>query len=110
MLATGFPYEVSQERSSTNIDNFVRMQRHYQKIRRLGSAAIDLAYVAEGVFDGMWELWLKEWDTAAGMLLVTEAGGLCERIDGRPFVPGAPDVLVAATPELLASMRMILNS
>jgi myo-inositol-1(or 4)-monophosphatase len=109
MLATGFPYDVSLGRSHTTIAYYSTMQSQFQKIRRLGSAAIDLAYIAEGVFDGMWELRLREWDTAAGMLLVTEAGGLCEQLNGEPYIPGAPDMLAASTPELLALMRRVLS-
>lgn len=108
MLATGFPYDVSLGRSDKTIAYYSRMQSQFQKIRRLGSAAIDLAYVAEGIFDGMWELRLREWDTAAGVLLVTEAGGLCQQLSGEPYIPGAPDMLVSATAELLALMREVL--
>lgn len=108
MLATGFPYDVSLGRSETTIKYYSKMQSHFQKIRRLGSAAIDLALIAEGVFDGMWELRLREWDTAAGVLLVSEAGGHYSQLDGTPYVPGAPDMLVGATPELLGLMRAVL--
>lgn len=108
MLATGFPYDVSLGRSSSTIAYYSKMQARFHKIRRLGSAAIDLAYVAEGIFDGMWESRLREWDTAAGLLLVLEAGGLCEQLDGKPYVPGSADMLAAASPQLLAQMRWVL--
>jgi myo-inositol-1(or 4)-monophosphatase len=105
MLATGFPYAVSGGRSDINIDNFIHMQRRFHKIRRLGSAAIDLAYLASGIFDGMWELSLQPWDSAAGILLVTEAGGCVSRFDGSPYSPGDEDLLAAATPALLAELQ-----
>ena len=108
MLATGFPYDVSLGRSNSTIAYYSKMQARFQKIRRLGSAAIDMAYVAEGIFDGMWESRLREWDTAAGVLLVTEAGGYCEQLNGNPYIPGSADMLVAATPHLLAMMRSVL--
>lgn len=104
MLATGFPYDICTGGKHTNLDNFNAMQSQFHKIRRMGSAAIDLAFVAEGIFDGMWELKLRPWDTAAGVLLVTEAGGLVSRFDRSPFTPGDVDLLVAATPELQSMM------
>jgi len=73
LLATGFPYDV--RRTGSNLELFARFIRRAQAIRRDGSAALDLAYVACGRFDGFWEMKLKPWDLAAGMLLVSEAGG-----------------------------------
>ncbi len=110
MLATGFPYDLDSVPGQRNITYFCQMQRTFHKIRRLGSAAIDLAFVADGTFDGMWELALSPWDTAAGCLLIAEAGGLFQRINGKPYTPGHPDVLAAATPELLAAMKLNLRS
>ena len=109
MLATGFPYDIKGADGQKNIHNFVRMQTHFHKIRRLGSAAVDLALVADGTFDGMWELKLRSWDSAAGILLVTEAGGLCEQINGELYTPGDDDLLVASRPDLLELMRSILR-
>lgn len=109
MLATGFPYDVAT-REKNNIDYFVRMQKRFQKIRRLGSAAIDLAFVAEGVFDGMWELQLKPWDCAAGVVLVEEAGGLLRSTEGEPYRLGHDELVAAATPELLALMLATLQA
>jgi myo-inositol-1(or 4)-monophosphatase len=74
LLATGFPYDVRVS-DINNIDHFVNFLRQAQAIRRCGSAAIDLCYVACGRFDGFWELKLNPWDIAAGALLVREAGG-----------------------------------
>lgn len=74
LLATGFPYDVRTS-PVNNLDNWQRFIVRAQAIRRCGSAALDLAYVACGRFDGFWELKLKPWDIAAGALLVAEAGG-----------------------------------
>lgn len=74
ILATGFPYNIVQNPHHC-IDHFVDIVRLGIPIRRLGSAAIDLAYVAAGRFDGFFEISLSPWDAAAGLLLVEEAGG-----------------------------------
>lgn len=73
-LVTGFPYNVSQNPCGC-IDHFIQIILNGIPVRRLGSAALDLAYVACGIFDGFWEVNLKPWDVAAGVLLVEEAGG-----------------------------------
>ncbi|MBU0682980.1 MAG: inositol monophosphatase family protein [Candidatus Omnitrophota bacterium] len=73
LLATGFPYD--QEGKILNIDYFKIVLNQAQAVRRAGSAAIDLCYVACGRFDGFWEFGLSPWDTAAGHLIVGEAGG-----------------------------------
>ena len=74
MLVTGFPYNVI-ENPNNCIDHFVSMIKRGIPVRRLGSAALDLAYTASGIFEGFWEINLKPWDVAAGVLLVQEAGG-----------------------------------
>jgi myo-inositol-1(or 4)-monophosphatase len=74
-LVTGFPYNVNKNPCGC-IDNFVNIIMKGIPVRRLGSAALDLAYVACGRFDGFWEINLNPWDVAAGVLLVKEAGGL----------------------------------
>ena len=109
MIATGFPYDTCSGGLNTNLENFQAMQSRFHKIRRMGSAAIDLAMIAEGTFDGMWELKLSAWDTAAGLLLVREAGGLDCRFDGTGYTPGDVDLLVAATPELRDEMRHLIS-
>ncbi|MBN1397323.1 MAG: inositol monophosphatase [Bacteroidetes bacterium] len=83
LVVTGFPYSISQkpEPELTHFRNFVM---EAQAVRRLGSAALDLAYVACGRFDGFWEGTLNAWDMAAGVLLVTEAGGKWTDYDGNP--------------------------
>ncbi|MFH1379197.1 MAG: inositol monophosphatase family protein [bacterium] len=84
LLATGFAYNLKQVKDD-NLDNFVRVRRRCSGIRRCGAAAIDLAYTACGMYDGFWELFLNPWDTAAGSLLVKEAGGRISDFKGRPF-------------------------
>jgi myo-inositol-1(or 4)-monophosphatase len=74
LVATGFPYDL-RESSNNNIAHFNNFLLRVQAIRRCGSAAMDLCYVACGRFDGFWELKLKPWDVAAAALIVDEAGG-----------------------------------
>lgn len=85
-LATGFPYDI-RSNSTDNLDNFARMSRLSFAIRRFGSAALDLAYVAAGRFDAYWELSVYPWDWAAGIVLVREAGGRVTALDGRDEFP-----------------------
>jgi len=84
LLATGFPYDI-RTNPYNNINYFNEMALKTQAIRRAGSAALDLAYVAAGRFDGFWEIQLNPWDTAAGWLLVTEAGGCVTDFDGSNY-------------------------
>ncbi len=85
MLCTGFPYDVHE-----TVDDVVALFGAFvaesRAVRRLGSAAIDLCYVAAGRFDGFWEERLHPWDIAAGALLVAEAGGMVSGLGGEPFV------------------------
>jgi myo-inositol-1(or 4)-monophosphatase len=81
LLCTGFAYR-RNEVAENNLDNFVKMELAARGVRRLGSAALDLAFVSCGRFDGFWELWLSPWDVAAGILLVREAGGVVTEIGG----------------------------
>lgn len=84
LLATGFPYDI-RESEDNNINYFIGMAKNAQAIRRAGSAALDLAYVAAGRFDGFWELKLMPWDTAAGWLMVKEAGGEVTDLFGKGY-------------------------
>jgi myo-inositol-1(or 4)-monophosphatase len=97
MLCTGFPYNV-RERPNFARD-FVKFTMEAQAVRRDGSAAIDLAYLACGRFDGFWEDGLNAWDIAAGLLLIEEAGGRVTDFKGAPL-----DVY---TPKMLASNGLI---
>ena len=107
LLATGFPYDIRESRDN-NLDHFETLALKAQAIRRAGSAALDLAYVAAGRFDGFWELKLAPWDTAAGWLLVEEAGGRVTDLDGGPYHLDAPHILAsngAIHPALLELLR-----
>jgi len=84
LLSTGFPYDLAT-RKRNNVNHFVRFLYHSQAIRRDGSAALNLSYVACGRFDGFWELSLNPWDMAAGYLMVTEAGGIVTSFNGETF-------------------------
>lgn len=84
LLATGFPYD-RLGNSDNNYDNFIRFQDRARAVRRFGAAALDLAYVASGRFDGFWQSRLKPWDVAAGALLVKEAGGAVTNYAGEPY-------------------------
>lgn len=92
LLCTGFPYDV-RERPEVPLGLFNRLIRQVQGVRRIGSAALDLAYVASGRFDGFFEFGLKPWDIGAGALLVMEAGGTMTRVDGQPLDLSIGDVL-----------------
>lgn len=93
MLCTGFPYDVRDRGDfARHFHNFIM---HAQGVRRDGSAALDLAYVACGRFDGFWEEGLNPWDVAAGVLLVEEAGGRISRYDGAPFDIYTPPILAS---------------
>ncbi|MFH1336450.1 MAG: inositol monophosphatase family protein [Candidatus Zixiibacteriota bacterium] len=84
LLATGFPYDIRTNRIN-NLNHFANFYKKCQAVRRMGAAALDLAYLAMGRFDGFWELKLPPWDMAAGSLLITEAGGKVTDFSGGPF-------------------------
>lgn len=91
-LCTGFPYDV-HDSAADNIDHFKKFVKSAQAVRRDGSAAIDLCYVAAGRFDGFWEMKLKPWDIAAGALIVKEAGGRVTGFNGQGLELTDGDVL-----------------
>ena len=93
LLCTGFPYDV-RERSefARHFANFIM---NAQGVRRDGAAALDLAYVACGRFDGFWEEGLKPWDVAAGALMIEEAGGRVSKYDGAPLNIYTPPALAS---------------
>jgi len=84
LLGTGFPYDCATD-PANNFASFIAFQKSARGIRRAGAAALDLAYVAAGRLDGFWELKLKAWDVAAGVLLVREAGGTVTTFDGSAY-------------------------
>ena len=81
LVVTGFPYDIRAERRRV-MESLSKVLSNAQGVRRLGSAAMDLAYVASGRFDAFWEKGLKAWDVAAGALIVQEAGGKVTEFDG----------------------------
>ena len=105
-LATGFSY--TRARHNDNIDNFRKFLKNAFAIRRAGSAALDMAYVACGRFDGYWEIDIHPWDVAAGHIIVEEAGGEVTRFDGSRFNYLHKDIL-ASNPFIHASMSRILK-
>ncbi len=92
LCVTGFPYD-RRERADAYLAYVGRVLRATQGMRRSGSAAMDLATLAEGCSDVFWEFGLKPWDTSAGVVLVEEAGGRTSQIDGTPWTPGSPSIL-----------------
>jgi myo-inositol-1(or 4)-monophosphatase len=83
LLATGFPSHKRHKNPNIHFYHQITLRTH--GVRRAGSAALDLCNVASGRFDGFWEFNLNPWDTAAGVLIVEEAGGRVTRFDGSPF-------------------------
>ncbi len=108
LLVTGFPYDMWTN-PENNLAQFGAFAVRTRGVRRLGSAALDLAYVAAGRFDGFWELRLQPWDVAAGALLVMEAGGLVTDARGGADFLNDPSIL-AANPALHARMLEVLRT
>jgi myo-inositol-1(or 4)-monophosphatase len=94
LLATGFPYDIRTS-PDNNLDHFARFALRAQGIRRDGSAALDLCYLAAGRFDGFWEMKLSPWDVAAGALMVAEAGGRLTDFSGGPFAIDGRQVIAS---------------
>jgi len=107
LLVTGFPYDIWTAQEN-NLDHFAAFSLRTQGVRRLGSAALDLAYVAAGRLDGFWELKLNPWDVAAGALLVQEAGGRVTNVHGGLDFLSDTSIL-AANPALHHLMLQILQ-
>ncbi|MCE5305420.1 MAG: inositol monophosphatase family protein [Chloroherpetonaceae bacterium] len=99
-LVTGFPYKAGAA-NNKSAELFINVVQRGIPIRRLGSAALDLAYVAAGRFDGFWEMELRPWDVAAGVIIVQEAGGIVSQFDNSPFNLG--DETILATNGLIHS-------
>lgn len=107
LVGTGFPYHVHE--SGANLDHFTNFARSVQGIRRLGSAALDMCFVACGRLDGFWELGLKSWDLAAGVLIAREAGALVTAPDGSPFLLNSPTDVLAANPVIHPQMVAVIK-
>jgi len=105
LLATGFAYD--RQRAAENVEFFTRFLGRARAVRRAGSAALDLAYVAAGRFDGFWEMHLHAWDVAAGYLMVEEAGGRVSDFDGGP-APSSGERCVASNGALHGILLAVL--
>ena len=108
MLCTGFPYDV-HETVDEVVSLFGSFVSSARAVRRLGSAALDLCYVAAGRFDGFWEQRLFPWDLAAGALMIEEAGGLVSGLGGDTFDPRAGAILASNGP-LHGQMIAVIQS
>lgn len=108
LLVTGFPYDI-RTNPENNLDHYANFALRSQGVRRLGSAALDLCYVASGRFDGFWELRLSAWDVAAGGLIAREAGARVTSIDGNPDFLKPPYSILAANPGLHPRMLEVLG-
>ena len=107
LLASGFPYNI-RENLNPIISRFKRCLNASQGIRRMGSAALDLCYVACGRFEGFWEENLKPWDTAAGVLIAREAGAHVTDFSGRPY-PIEGDETLATNGRIHEEMLKLLR-
>lgn len=106
LLATGFSYH--KDTIVENIEIFARVHERVRSVRRPGAAALDLCYVACGRLDGFWELGLKPWDVAAGMLIIREAGGAVTGAAGEPYSLG-DRVLVASNGHLHMKLAALMG-
>jgi myo-inositol-1(or 4)-monophosphatase len=109
LLVTGFPYDMWQK-PEEHLKYFGRFSTCSQGVRRLGSAALDLCYVAAGRLDGYWELSIKSYDIAAGALIAMEAGAVATRVDGAPDLLRSPCNILAANPVLHPLMLAVLTT
>jgi myo-inositol-1(or 4)-monophosphatase len=107
LLATGFAYDVRRS-PEDNVNHFIAFLKSSRAVRRDGSAALNLAYVAAGRFDGFWELKLHAWDVAAGLLIVEEAGGRVSDLSGGP-PPSSGVETVASNGRIHDAMLAILR-
>lgn len=107
LLATGFPYDRATS-NDNNFQEFMTFKRIVRGVRRCGSAALDLALVADGTYDGYWEQKLNAWDMAAGAALIVEAGGVINDYAGNPGDPRNGQLVASngrIQAELLATIR-----
>jgi len=108
LLVTGFPYTITTRDHRKTMARFERCLTATQGIRRLGSAALDLCWVACGRFEGFWEENLKPWDTAAGLCIVEEAGGKVTNFSGDAYAVGDWQIL-ATNDRIHQAMVTLLN-
>jgi myo-inositol-1(or 4)-monophosphatase len=106
LIGTGFPYRTNLHWIDNYMGMFKAVTQATAGIRRPGAAALDLAYVAAGRLDAFWELGLSPWDTAAGTLLITEAGGMVGTLTGGEYKQGGH--ILAGTPKVYAPLAELL--
>ncbi len=109
LLVTGFPYG-PWEATQRNLEYYARFTRRSQGVRRLGSAALDLCYVACGRLDGFWEIKLSPWDVAAGGLIALEAGAQVTSLEGDADFMQPPHSILCANPTIHSQMLTILSA
>lgn len=109
LLVTGFPYDI-RTNPANNLDHYATFSLRSRGVRRLGSAAIDLCYIAAGRLDGFWELRINSWDIAAGALIAREAGAIVTNLSGDPDFLNPPCSILAASPAVHAQMLELLKT
>ena len=107
LLVTGFPYDI-KTRPEKNLNNYARFSMRSQGVRRLGSSALDLCYVASGRLDGYWEMSLNLYDMAAGGLIAEQAGALVTKADGDTDILTPPLSILAANRHIHPQMLEVL--
>src|SRR6201997_498599 len=108
LIATGFPYRANTRYLDAYLGMFKAVTECAAGVRRPGAAALDLAYVAAGRVDGFWEIGLAAWDTAAGTLMIQEAGGRVGTLTGAQYAQGGH--VVAGTPKVYAALIELLGA
>lgn len=108
LLVTGFPYDI-RENPVNNLDHYSDFSLRSQGVRRMGSAALDLCYVASGRFEGFWEVQIQSYDIAAGALIVEEAGGTVTDVRGGPDFLTPPCSVLATNGKLHQAMLDVLE-
>jgi myo-inositol-1(or 4)-monophosphatase len=109
LLVTGFPYDI-RTNPNNNLDHYASFSLRSQAVRRLGSAALDLCYVAAGRFDGFWEIRIKPYDIAAGGLVAEEAGARVTTVLGDTSILHSDTSILAAPPPIHQQMLELLNA
>ncbi|MBK8575288.1 MAG: inositol monophosphatase [Elusimicrobia bacterium] len=108
LMVTGFPYD-RYKKAGFYLSYVEKFMKRTQGLRRLGAAALDLAYVAAGRFEGYWEFNIKPWDAAAGLLLVEEAGGRVTNFRGRPYSLADTSQTLASNGRVHQAMLRLLS-
>lgn len=107
MVAASFPAGV--RRNDAEVEQFLRVLENCQSVRRLGSAALNLCYVAQGCLDAYWASTVQPWDVAAGVLIAQRAGASCLDVSGQPFQLWQPRPLVAGTAKLQSELLKCIH-